>query len=85
MLILRQKNHEQPEDRINMDKFLAKVKGYRNKMDKKIQKKKEELKKSETLEEEYEEDDDGIENENLDKEEQTEEIYEWIINNKKFN
>ena len=39
MLILRQKNHEQPEDRINMDKFLAKVKGYRNKMDKKIQKK----------------------------------------------
>jgi len=76
MLILRQKNHEQPEDRINMDKFLAKVKGYRNKIDKKIQKKKEELKKSETLEEEYEEDDDWIENENLDKEEQTEEIYE---------
>ena len=76
MMILRQKNHEQPEDRINMDKFLAKVKGYRNKMDKKIQKKKEELKKSETLEEEYEEDDDWIENENLEKEEQTEEIYE---------
>ena len=27
MMILRQKNHEQPEDRINMDKFLEKIKG----------------------------------------------------------
>ena len=35
LLILRQNNQKQPEERINMDKFLAKVKGYRNKMDKK--------------------------------------------------
>ena len=74
LLILRQKNQNQPEDRINMDKFLAKVRGYRNKMDKKIQKKKEELKKNETLEEE--DDDDWIENKHLDKDEESEEIYE---------
>ena len=40
MMILQNKNQSQPEDRINMDKFLAKVKVYRNKVDKKIQKKK---------------------------------------------
>ena len=57
-----------------MDKFLAKVRGYRNKMDKKIQKKKEELKKNETLEEE--DDDDWIENKHFDKDEESEEIYE---------
>ena len=74
LLILRQKNQNQPEDRINMDKFLAKVRGYRNKMDKKIQKKKEELKKNETLEEE--DDDDWIENKHLDKDEESEEIKE---------
>ena len=76
LLILRQKNQKQPEDRINMDKFLAKVKGYRNKMDKKIQKKKEELRKNETLEEEEDDDDDWIENKHLDKDEESEEIYE---------
>ena len=40
MMILQNKNQSQPEDRINMDKFLAKVKVYRNKVDKIIQKKK---------------------------------------------
>ena len=70
LLALKQK--KQPEDRINMDKFLAKVRGYRKKMDKKIQKKKEELKKSALVEEEDEEedDDDWIKNEKLEKEEQ---------------
>ena len=69
-LLLLKKKH-QPEDRINMDKFLAKVRVYKEKVSKKIQKKKDELKKSQTTEEEYEEeDDDWIENENLDKEEE---------------
>ncbi len=40
MMILQNKNQSQPEDRINMDKFLAKVKVYRNKVEKIIQKKK---------------------------------------------
>jgi hypothetical protein len=70
LLALKQK--KQPEDRINMEKFLAKVRGYKKKMDKKIQKKKEELKKSAMVEEEDEEedDDDWIKNEKLEKEEQ---------------
>ena len=40
------KDKKQPDDRIKMDKFLTKVRGYRKKMDKKIQQKKEELKKT---------------------------------------
>ena len=69
-LLLLKKKH-QPEDGINMDKFLAKVRVYKEKVSKKIQKKKDELKKSQTTEEEYEEeDDDWNENENLDKEEE---------------
>ena len=76
LMILRLKsNEEQPEDRLNMDKFLAKVKGYRKKMDKKIEQKKEELKKNQMVEEE-EEDDYWIQNKNLENEEPNEEIYE---------
>ena len=67
MAVLRKKN--QPEDRINMDKFLAKVRVYKEKVGKKIQKKKDELKKSQTSEEECDEDD-WFENENLDKKEE---------------
>ena len=74
MMILRNKNQSQTEDRINMDKFLAKVKPYKNKMDEKIQKKKDELKKSEMIEDES--DDDWIENKNLENEEENEVIYE---------
>ena len=73
MMALRNKNHD--EDRINMDKFLAKVRIYKEKMDKKIQKKKDELKKSEKVEESDEEDD-WIEDENLEKMEKKEEIYQ---------
>ena len=78
MMILRQKNQNQnqPEDRINMDKFLAKVKGYRKKMDKKIQQKKDEIKKNQMLEEESEDDDDWIENKNLENEEDNQIVYE---------
>ena len=73
LMILRLKSDEnQPEDRLNMDKFLAKVKGYRKKMDKKIEQKKEKLKQSQ-----IEEDDDyWIKNKNLENEEPNEEIYE---------
>ena len=39
MMILRQKNHEQPEDRINMDKFLEKLKDKGIKWTKKFNKK----------------------------------------------
>ena len=74
MMILRNKNQNQTEDRINMDKFLAKVKRFKNKMDEKIQKKKDELKKSEMIEDES--DDDWIENKNLENEEENEVIYE---------
>ena len=77
LMVLRLKsNNEQPEDRINMDKFLAKVKGYKNKMGKKIEQKKEELKKSQMVEEELEDDDYWIKNKNLENEEPNEEIYE---------
>ena len=67
--VLRQ--NKQPEDRINQDKFLAKVRLYRKNMAKKIKKKKEDLKKSEYYmeEEEVEDDDDWIENEKLKHEE----------------
>ena len=66
--VLKQKNN--PGDRINMDKFLAKIKNYRKKMDKKIEKKKEELKKMEIEEDDVEdEDDDWIKNDKLEKEE----------------
>ena len=64
------KNQNQPDDRINMDKFLAKVRVYRKKMDKKIQKKKEELKKSQAEEEEECNEDDWFANEKLDKKEE---------------
>ena len=69
MRVLRQE--KQPEDRINQDKFLAKVRLYRKKLAKKIQKKKDDLKKAEYVmeEEEIEEDDDWIKNEKLQKEE----------------
>lgn len=70
MMILRKPSSEQPEDRIKMDKFLAKVKGYK----KKIQQKKDALKKNEGVEDD--EDDDWIKNKALEKEEQNEEIYE---------
>ena len=43
-----------------MDKFLAKVRGYRKKMDKKIKEKKEQLKKEE--DEDIDDEDDWIEN-----------------------
>jgi hypothetical protein len=39
------KNEQQPEERINMDKFLCKIKGYRKRMNRKIQKIKEEEEK----------------------------------------
>ncbi len=74
MRVLRNKNNLD-EDRVNMDKFLAKVRVYREKMDKKIQKKKDELKKS-GKSEEFEEDDDWIDHENLENEENNEEVYE---------
>ena len=67
LMVLRKKN--QPEDRINMDKFLAKVRVYKDKMNKKIQKRKDELKNSQMTEEEYDEENDWIKNEKLDKEE----------------
>lgn len=51
-----------------MDEFLAKVKGYIKKMDKKIQQKKDEIKKS-MIKEESEDADDWIENKNLENEE----------------
>ena len=59
--VLREKNES--DDRVDMDKFLAKVRGYRKKMDKKIKEKKEQLHK----EEEYEEieEDDWTYNKNL--------------------
>ena len=77
LMILRLKsNEDQPEDRVNMDKFLAKVKGYKNKMNKKIQQKKEDLKMNQTAEEELEDDDYWIKNKNLENEESNEEIYE---------
>jgi hypothetical protein len=55
-------DNKQPEDRINMDKFLVKIRVYKERRDKKIQKRKNEL-KEEDLEDE--EEDDWIENENL--------------------
>ena len=60
--VLREKN--QSDDRIGMDKFLAKVRGYRKKMDKKIKEKKEQLQKEEEYED-IEEDEDWVYNENL--------------------
>ena len=65
------KGNKEPEDRINQDKFLAKVKLYRKQLAKKVKKKKEDLKKSEYYmeEEEIEDDDDWIENEKLKNEE----------------
>jgi len=59
MNILRQKN--QLEDRIDMDKLLVKVRGYRKRMDKKIKEKKEQLKKEEENED-LEEENDWIDN-----------------------
>ena len=69
IMVLKQNN--QPEDRINMDKFLAKVKMYKKKVDKKIQKKKDDQKKNQNImeEEEIEDDDDWIENDKLKNEE----------------
>ena len=57
--VLTEKN--QTEERIDMDKLLVKVRGYRKKMDKKIKEKKEQLKKEEEFEE-IEDDDDWIDN-----------------------
>ena len=59
MNILREK--DTPEDRIDMDKWLVKVRGYRKKMDKKIQEKKEQLKKEQEGDD-NEDEDDWIEN-----------------------
>ena len=75
MMILRQKNQYENEDRINMDKFLAKVRKYKKQVVQKIQKKKEEMKPIQMHEEEFEEDDDWFENKNLENEEY-EEVYE---------
>ena len=61
------REEKQPEDRINQDKFLAKVKLYRKKMAKKVKKKKDVLKKTEFAYE-VEDDDDWIKNEKLQKE-----------------
>ena len=58
MEVLREKS--ETGDRVNMDKFLAKVRGYRKKMDKKIKEKKEQLKKEE--DEDIDDEDDWIEN-----------------------
>ena len=58
--VLTEKN--QTEERIDMDKLLVKVRGYRKKMDKKIKEKKEQLKKEETFEEIEDDDDDWIDN-----------------------
>ena len=59
MNVLKEKS--QVEERIDMDKLLVKVRGYRKKMDKKIKEKKEQLKKEEEFEE-IEDDDDWIDN-----------------------
>jgi hypothetical protein len=75
MMILRQKNQYENEDRINMDKFLAKVRRYKKQVVQKIQKKKEEMRPIQMYEEEFEEDDDWLENKNLENEEY-EEVYE---------
>jgi len=63
------KSNKQPKTKISQDKFLAKIKAYRKKMDKNIQEKKEELKKEESDNDDYWNDeeekdwpkDDGIE------------------------
>ena len=44
------KANKQPKTRISQDKFLAKIKAYRNKMDKNIEKKKEELRENDSKE-----------------------------------
>ena len=51
------KTPKQPESRIKMDKFLAKVKGYRKKMNKKIEEKKEEAQNTKNEEESFWNDD----------------------------
>ena len=48
-----------------MDKFLAKVRGYRKKMDEKIKEKKEQIKMEEEEYEDNDDEDDWIENKNL--------------------
>ena len=63
------RSNKQPKTKISQDKFLAKIKAYRKKMDKNIQEKKEELKKEESDNDDYWNDeeekdwpkDDGIE------------------------
>ena len=52
-------------DGIDMDKFLAKVRGYRKKMDEKIKEKKEQIKMEEEEYEDNDDEDDWIENKNL--------------------
>ena len=51
------KSPKQPESRIKMDKFLAKVKGYRKKMNKKIEQKKEEAQNTKNEEDSFWNDD----------------------------
>ena len=51
------KTHKQPEARINMDKFLAKVKGYRKRMNKKIEQIKEEAQNAKNEEDSFFNDD----------------------------
>ena len=62
------KSPKQPENRIKMDKFLAKVKGYRKKMNKKIEQKKEEAQNTKNEEDSFWNDDeeDWPEDKNLD-------------------
>ncbi len=62
---------KQPESRIKMDKFLAKVKGYRKRMNKKIEQKKEEAQKATNEEDSFWNDDeeDWPEDKNLESDE----------------
>ena len=59
------RERKQSLDGIDMDKFLAKVRGYRKKMDKKIKEKKEQIKMEEEEYEDNDDEDDWIENKNL--------------------
>ena len=59
------RERKQSLDGIDMDKFLAKVRGYRKKMDEKIKEKKEQIKMEEEEYEDNDDEDDWIENKNL--------------------
>ena len=62
------KERKQSLDGINMDKFLAKVRGYRKKMDEKIKEKKEQLKMEVEYEDDEEDDYDWVEDKYLNEE-----------------